>query len=237
MRPPGRFWARKATDGDGLTGTQEPSPSRQRDVAPDGRVGCPAATFFQSLGSRLDRANDTGVTLPPVAYRHAGPPVAQRPCTPSQALDPEAIIAVQAAVIAELRAVNRALQPRRNLSAMAAWEPRHPPRCPCRALRGLGRGASVPGRQAAGERSRTEVRRATLTDGRGAGLRGAPACRRDGPALDERGLDAASTRPTSSSATGSGSTSTMPKQGSAWPPAGRACSRSTAWKRSPQPSR
>src|SRR3954454_24150672 len=45
------------------------------------------------------------------------------------------------------------------------------------------------------------------------------------------------TRPISSRASGSGSTSTTPSRGSARHPAGRACSRSTTWRPSRRPSR
>lgn len=45
-----------------------------------------------------------------MAHRHAGPARCPEAMLPPQALDPEAIIAVQAAVIAELRAANGALR-------------------------------------------------------------------------------------------------------------------------------
>ena len=118
--------------------------------------------------------------------------------------------------------------------------PRHPPRGAGRALRGLGRRAADAVRPAAGER---QPHRGAL--GHAHGRRGArparggpPALRAHRPALDERGPRRRDPHARARRrATGSGSTSTTPSRGSAPPPAGRACSRSTTWRPCRRPSR
>ena len=105
--------------------------------------------------------------------------------------------------------------------------PRHAPSGARRALRRLGRRAPDAVRAAAGERQpdRGAVGDAHRLIRRRPARGGPPAHRPDRAPLDERGprrRDA--TRPSSSRATGSGSTSTTPSRGSARPPAARACS-------------